>query len=293
MATATCSAPASRPASWKAERFAALLLLMGWLAALSGCVERQFFYPDRTAYTTPAQFGLKAEDVAIPGPQGSPLHGWWLPAQGEVRGTVLHLHGNAANISNHLPLVAWLPKAGFNLLTFDYRGFGRSEGTPSLDGVVADGLAALAWLRRRPGVDPQKLVVLGQSLGGATAVRVVAADPLGVRLLVLDCAFSSYRGIARDAVRASWLRWVAPAALPLLPGHDKDPVTAVRRLPVPLYVLHSADDAVVPISHGKALYAAAPEPKQWLEVQDTQHVDGLTHEPVRQQLTAAMLNALR
>lgn len=266
---------------------------MGWLAALSGCVERQFFYPDRTVYTTPAQFGLKAEDVSIPGPQGSPLHGWWLPAQGPVRGTVLHLHGNAANVSNHLPLVAWLPKAGFNLLTFDYRGFGRSQGEPSLDGVVADGLAALAWLRHQPGVDAQKLIVLGQSLGGATAVRVVAADPAGVKLLVLDCAFSSYRGIAQDAVRGSWLGWVAPAALPLLPGHDKDPVSVIRKLPVPLFVLHSTDDGVVPIAHGKALYAAAPEPKQWLEVQHTQHVDGLTHEPVRQQVTAAMLNALR
>jgi hypothetical protein len=256
-------------------------------------VERRFFYPDRTIYTTPAQFGLAATEVAIPGPQGSRLHGWWLPAEGPARGTVLHLHGNAANISNHLPLVAWLPKAGFNLLTFDYRGFGRSDGEPSLDGVVQDGLAALAWLRQQRGVDAQKLVVLGQSLGGATAVRVVAADAAGVKLLVLDCPFSSYRGIARDAVRASWLRWVAPAALPLLPGHEKDPLTAIRTLPVPLLVLHSTDDAVVPISHGKALYAAAPEPKQWLEVQHTQHVDGLAHEPVRQQVIAAALRALR
>ncbi|MEW6704215.1 MAG: alpha/beta hydrolase [Pseudomonadota bacterium] len=266
---------------------------MAWLAALAGCVERQFFYPDRTAYTTPAQFGLKALDVTIPGPEGSQLHGWWLPAVGPALGTVLHLHGNAANISNHLPLVAWVPHAGFNLLTFDYRGFGKSDGEPSLDGVVADGLAALAWLKRQPGVDAHKLVVLGQSLGGATAVRVVAADPAGVKLLVLDCPFSSYRGIARDAVRGSWLGWVAPAALRLLPGHDKDPVTVIRRLPVPLFVLHSADDAVVPIAHGKALYAAAPEPKQWLEVQQTQHVDGLTHESIRQRVIAAMQSALQ
>jgi fermentation-respiration switch protein FrsA (DUF1100 family) len=265
---------------------------MGWLAALSGCVERQFFYPDRTVYTTPERLGLKAEDVTIPGPEGSRLHGWWIPAQGPVRGTVLHLHGNAANISNHLPLVAWLPNAGFNLLTFDYRGFGTSDGTPSLDGVVQDGLAALAWLRQRPEVDAQQIVVLGQSLGGATAVRVVAADSQGVKLLLLDCPFSSYRGIALDTVQHSWLHWVAPAALPLLPGHDKDPITQIRRVTVPVFVMHSGDDAVVPISHGRALYEAAREPKQWLEVQGTQHVDGLTHEAVQQQVTAAMLRAL-
>ncbi len=266
---------------------------MAWLAALAGCVERQFFYPDGTVYTTPARLGLKAQDVTIPGPERSRLHGWWLPAEGPARGTVLHLHGNAANISNHLPLVAWLPKAGFNLLTFDYRGFGRSDGSPTLDGVVADGRAALAWLRQQPGVDAQKLVVLGQSLGGATAVRVVAADPAGVKLLVLDCAFSSYRGIALDATRGSWLQWVAPAALTTLPGREKDPVTLIRSLRSPVFVLHSADDAVVPIAHGKALYDAAPEPKQWLEVQQTQHVDGLTQEPVRQQVIAAMLRSLR
>jgi fermentation-respiration switch protein FrsA (DUF1100 family) len=265
---------------------------MRWLAAPSAWVERQFFYPDRTVYTTPSQFGLEAEDVAIPGPVGSRLHGWWLPAPGPAHGTVLHLHGNAANLSNYLPLVAWLPQAGFNLLTFDYRGFGASDGSPSLDGVVQDGLAALAWLRRRPGVDARQIVLLGQSLGGATAVRAVAADADGIKLLVLDCPFSSYRGIARDTVKASWLRWVAPAALPLLPGSDQDPLTLVRRLKVPLFVLHSGDDAVVPIAHGRALYAAAPEPKQWLEVQATQHVDGLTHEAVRQQLAAAMRQAL-
>jgi fermentation-respiration switch protein FrsA (DUF1100 family) len=264
------------------------------LGALSGCIERQFFYPDRTAYTTPAQFGLRSQDVWIPGPNGSRLHGWWIPAQGPARGTVLHLHGNAANISNHLPLVAWLPAAGFNLLTFDYRGYGESTGggEPTLDGVVDDGLAALAWVRQAPGVDPQRLIVLGQSLGGATALRAVARDPAGVKLLVVDCGFSSYRGIARDAAQGSWLRWVAPAALLALPGPQADPITAARALKVPLLVMHSSDDAVVPIAHGRAIYAAAPEPKQWLEVQHTQHVDGLAHEAVRQQVTAAMLRAL-
>jgi len=276
---------------------AKLFMALALLTPLAACIERQFFYPDRTVYTTPERFGLRWTEVTIPGPDGSRLHGWWLPAQAApgapARGTVLHLHGNAANVSNHFPLVEWVPKAGYNLLTFDYRGFGQSSGEPSLDGVVADSLAALAWLRVQPGVDARRLVVLGQSLGGATAVRVVAAEPEGVKLLVLDCPFSSYRGIARDAVNGSWLGAVLPAAAWLLPGSERDPLTAVKKLKVPLFVLHSSDDAVVPLAHGKALYAAAPEPKQWLEVQQTQHVDGLTHEPVRQQVIAAMQRALQ
>ena len=117
---------------------------------VSSWVERFFFYPDTLQYSKPAQFGLVAEDVWIAASDGSKLHAWFLPSQGPARGTVLHLHGNAANVSNHLPLVAWLPARGFNLLTLDYRGFGRSQGTPSLDGVVDDAAAALAYLRTRP-----------------------------------------------------------------------------------------------------------------------------------------------
>jgi len=267
-------------------------VLAAVLTFLQPSVERQFFYPDRTVYTRPAQYGLQAEDVWIPAADGQQLHGWWLPAEGPARGTVLHLHGNAANISNHLPLVAWVPRAGYHLLTFDYRGFGQSPGEPTLDGVVADGLAALAWLRQQHPDQVGRIVVLGQSLGGATATRVVAADPAGVKLLVLDCPFSSYRGIASDAVRGTWLAALAPAAMLALPGADKDPVTAIRQLKVPLFVLHSEQDTVVPLAHGRALFDAAPEPKQWLAVSNTPHVDGLTRPPIRQQVIDAMNRAV-
>ena len=127
----------------------------------------------------------------------------FLPASGTVKGTVLHLHGNAANVSNHLPLVAWLPARGYNVLMLDYRGFGRSEGKPTLDGIVQDALAALEYLRSRPDVDRDRLVVLGQSIGGATALRMLARDSAGVRLAVIDSSFPSYRGIARDATAGS------------------------------------------------------------------------------------------
>lgn len=270
-----------------------LVIVLTMFATLAASIERQFFYPDRTVYTRPAQFGLQAEDVELPGPEGHGLHGWWMPAEGPARGTVLHLHGNAANLSAHLPLVAWVPRAGFNLLTFDYRGYGRSPGRPTLDGIVDDGLAALRWLRRTHPEQARRLVVIGQSLGGATATRVVAADPDGVALLVLDCAFSSYRGIASDAVRGTWLAAVAPAALLALPGHDKDPLTAIRALRVPVLVVHSLDDTVVPVTHGRALFDAAPEPKQWIEVSNTPHVDGFTRPDIRQQVVAAMTRAVQ
>ena len=138
----------------RVARIASLALISGFLViVLAGCIERMFFYPDSATYTTPAQLGVRAEDVQIVTADGSRLHGWFLPAVGNAKGTVLHLHGNAANVSNHLPLVSWLPARGYNVLMVDYRGFGRSQGKPSLDGIVDDAAAALAYLRTRPDVD--------------------------------------------------------------------------------------------------------------------------------------------
>ena len=204
---------------------------VGMTMFVSGWVERYFFYPDALQYTTPAQFGLQAEDVWLHATDGSRLHAWFLPAQGKAKGTVLHLHGNAANVSNHLPLVAWLPPRGYHVLSLDYRGFGRSQGTPSLDGVVDDAAVALAYLRTRPEVDATRLIVVGQSLGGATALRLLARDSEGVRLAVIDSAFASYRQIAREAAStAGILAPLAPLLMRAFPGPEKDPITALQKV---------------------------------------------------------------
>lgn len=269
--------------------------MAGLLAVLTGCVERYFFYPDAERYAEPAQFGLVAEDVHLAAADGARLHGWWLPAAGgSAKGTVLHLHGNAANISNHLPLVAWLPAAGFNVLTVDYRGFGRSEGQPTLDGVVADGRAALDWLRGRPGVDAGRLIVLGQSLGGATAIRVLAEDGgRGVRLLVVDSAFASYRGIAREAAAQSpVLGWLAPAAVLSLPAGRLDPSAAMGRLSLPVLILHGTADATIPYGHAERLYAAAGGGRELMRIEGGAHIDGLLRPDVRSAVLRRMETAV-
>jgi fermentation-respiration switch protein FrsA (DUF1100 family) len=268
--------------------------LAAWLAgvalwgSLSGCVEGAFFYPDRVTYTTPAELGVVARDVSIPGPAGHALHGWWLEAEAPSSAVVLHLHGNAANVSNHLPLVAWLPREGFDVLMVDYRGFGRSGGKPSLDGVVDDALAALAWLRAQAPARP--IVVLGQSLGGATALRAVARDRAGVKLVIVDAAFASYRGIARDAMGV--LGWAVSPVLFGLPSSEHDPLSAIAKIGVPVLVLHGSSDGVIPIAHGRALHAAAREPKQWIEVEGGDHLDSLLREPVRRRVVDAIRRAL-
>lgn len=261
---------------------------------LAGCVERMFFYPDSVQYTQPQQFGLPHEDVFIDGIDGSRLHGWWLPARGAAQGSVLHLHGNAANVSNHLPLVAWLPAAGFNVLLLDYRGFGRSQGRPTLDGVVDDAAAALDYLRRRPGVDAQRLIVLGQSLGGATALRLLARDGEGVRLAVIEAAFASYRGIARDAaLRSVVLAPFLPVALPALPDRQRDPLAALAAIRVPLLLVHGTADEVIPFTHGEQLAAAAPPGTTFLRIDGARHMESLTRGDVQRRVVEAMVQAMR
>lgn len=256
-------------------------------------VESPFFYPDRHSYSTPAQFGLAHEDVWLTAADGSRLHGWWLPAAKQpALGSVLHLHGNAANVSNHLPLVAWLPAQGFNLLMLDYRGFGRSEGRPTLHGVVEDALVALRHLRSRPGVDGERLVVIGHSLGGATALRALAADRAGVRLAVLDAPFASYRGIARDAAGGTPLALLLPLARPTLPTADHDPVQAAARLDLPLLIVHGDADEVIPLHHSQQIAAAAPSARL-IVVPGAGHLRTFDDLPTRTQIVQAMREAVR
>lgn len=272
----------------------ASIALVGVSCMLAGCIEGMFFYPDRAVYASPDRLGVRAEDVTFRNADGMKLHGWFLPAGGSAKGTVLHLHGNAANISNHLPLVSWLPAQGFHVLMFDYRGFGRSEGKPTLDGVVDDAHAALAYVRTRPEVDATRLVVFGQSLGGATALRLLARDAAGVRLAVIDSAFASYRGIARDVASGGLLAPVAGIAASVLPPAERDPITALKSIRVPLIFVHGKRDSVVPSRYSEELHAAAGEPRQLWLVPGADHmmVFGIPG-PWREKLVAALDAAVR
>jgi len=260
---------------------------------LAGCVERMFFYPDNVTYTTPARMGVRADDVSVTTADGLRLHGWFMPAAGQAKATVLHLHGNAANIRNHLPLVSWLPARGYNVLMIDYRGFGLSEGKPSLDGIVDDAAAALAYLRTRSDVDATRLIVFGQSIGGATALRMLARDSDGIRLAVIDSAFASYRGIARDATAGGPLGPIAALTSGVLPGPDKDPLTALKSIRVPLVFVHGARDSIIAAVNSERLHAAAPGSQHW-SVPDAMHIMALAQPGSwRERLVRAMDEAAR
>jgi len=264
-----------------------MVLVLVCLGLLHGCTS-VFFQPQRTMVITPARIGLEYRVVDLRTPDGVRLHGWYLPAQGEARGSVLFLHGNAENISTHIASVYWLPAQHYNVLLLDYRGYGESTGTPTLPGLVTDAETGIAWMAARPEVRARGMAVFGQSLGASLAVYAVAHSPYRDRIkaLIIDSAFSSYRRIAREKLAAFWLTWPLQWPLALTVDDQYSPIYAIADIsPIPLLVIHSVHDPIVPVSHAEALYAAAKQPKAlWLMAQGG-HIQALTHEAQRQRLT--------
>jgi uncharacterized protein len=253
---------------------------------LSGCTS-VFLYPDRVQHLAGRPFGTPVEEVWIEARDGSRLHALYLPAQGEPRATLLHLHGNAENLSSHVHLVTWLPQHGYAVLSIDYRGYGLSQGGASVAALHEDAEAALAWLVARGAQSRGPLVVLGQSIGGAVAIRMVSQTPLREHVagVIADSAFSSYRRIAREKLAEPWLTWPLQWPLSLLISDRHAPVDAVAGLaPIPLLLLHGERDVIVDASHSQRLYDAAREPKMLWLIPEGGHIDTLRREAGRERL---------
>lgn len=238
--------------------------------------DRLFYHPNQKTYYAPADFGLAHEDVFFKTRDGVQLHGWFLPAQRSPRGTVIHCHGNAANITNHIAGVAWLPAEGFNVLLFDYREFGRSEGRITRAGSIQDVHAAIDYALAHPDVDPNRLTLLGQSLGGAVGIWVAAQRP-EIKAVVVDATFGDYREIAaRHLQRSIPLAVAARAIVSLLITDGYDAIDVVERIaPRPLLVIAGGDDAICPPDLGRALYERAAEPKQFVLVPAAAHYEAV------------------
>jgi fermentation-respiration switch protein FrsA (DUF1100 family) len=260
------------------------LIFIGFLsAALFGC-NGVFFIPYRAHVQTPKQLGLAYEDVYFQAGDGTSLHAWFLPAEGKSQGTILFLHGNAENISTHIMSVHWLPPRGFNLFLLDYRGYGASGGAASLSGVQDDMDAALRTLLARKDVDPNRVVVLGQSLGGSIAIHNVARSPYRqhIRALVVESAFASYRQITREKLADFWLTWPLQWPLSWTVSDAYNPSASVSGVsPIPLLIIHGDRDSIVPVDHGKRLFELAQEPKQIWIVSAGGHIQAFQHQSYR------------
>ncbi|MEG1041734.1 MAG: alpha/beta hydrolase [Pseudomonas sp.] len=244
-------------------RLIGLLLV---LLSLGGC-SSLLFYPEPGQPFTPQKAKLEYRDITLTAADGTRLHGWWLPAKAgvEVKGTVLHLHGNGGNLAWHLGGSWWLPKQGYQVLLLDYRGYGLSQGEPTLPEVYQDIEAALNWLDQAPEVQGKPQVLLGQSLGGAMAIHYLAQHPQQAKrfkALVFDGVPASYRQVGQFALSNSWMTWPFQVPLSWLVPDGDSAIHSIGQLKTPPKLFfHSIDDAIVPLTNGIQLYQAAPPPR--------------------------------
>lgn len=228
------------------------------------------YFPERypAGDWEPRQAGLNIEDCYFPAADGVLLHAWYIPPpapilSGQGDFTLLYLHGNAGNLTHRIEALSRLHQLPASILILDYRGYGRSQGSPSEQGLYLDADAAYHYLVEAKHVPPERLVVLGESLGSAVAVDLAARRP--VAGLILEAPFSSARDVARRVIPLPFAGFLIRSRF--------DSASKIGSVRVPLLIAHGERDSVIPIDLGRKLFAAAREPKFFYALPQAEHND--------------------
>ena len=269
---------------------AAFLAIIVVAPMITNCTNLMF-RPDTILYNRPDEFGLDHEDIFFRPSDGVQLHGWFLPSKGDAKGTVYFLHGNAQNISSHILSVYWLPEEGYHVFMLDYRGYGDSTGTPSVEGVLDDIQSGFDWLVQNPKVRQGPIFLLGQSMGASLGIYFVGTKPEVRKELsgvILDAPFSSFRKIVREKLDRVWLTWPFQYPISFLVSNNSDPEDVIQNIsPVPVLIMHSREDQIVPYTHGQTLYELAGEPKYFLQTRNG-HISTFKYSEYRREMLEFM-----
>lgn len=251
--------------------FRALLhiFFLACVLCVSGCLSHFLYHPSREFRGTPADSGLAYEWVPLEAADGARLSAWWIPAD-SPRGVLLFCHGNAGNISDRLDSIRIFNRLGLSLFIFDYRGYGKSSGSPSEKGTYRDSEAAWNYLIQVRQKDPHKIVVFGRSLGGSIAAWVSQVHK--PQALILESTFTSLQEAARDRLPGLFVKLFVPDQYRTL--------QYLRMVHCPVLILHSRKDEIIPFRNGEALYAAASEPKEFVEIHGSHNRGFLDSQPL-------------
>lgn len=260
-----------------------LIITVTYLVVITGAYlfyGRMLYHPTAEIVMTPSEAGLKYEEVDFRTADGIWLHGWYIPSPHEASLALLFFHGNAGNISYRLESVRILNRIGLGVFLFDYRGYGKSRGKPSEEGLYWDGRAALDVLLNK-GYDMSRIVFFGRSLGGAVAAKLATERTPGA--LILESSFTSLADIGR--------RYFPFLPVGFLLGDAFDTRKRLERVQCPVLVVHSPDDEIIPYEHGRKLFEAVKGPKSFLELRGD-HNGGfiLTGEDYREGLKGFLLS---
>jgi fermentation-respiration switch protein FrsA (DUF1100 family) len=245
--------------------------------------ERANLYsPSRDLPADPGALGLAFEDLDITAADGTKVHAWFVPLEPESP-VVIFCHGNAGNISHRLAKLMTLRCAGASVLFFDYRGYGRSSGRPDEQGTYLDAEAAYRWLADKKKAPADRIVIHGESLGGAVAMELTLRRR--VAGLILESTFTSVVEMCRHV-------------FPFLPADlvvrfRYDTLSKIPKLSCPVLIMHSPDDDIVPFAMGRRLFETAPVPKTFFEMRGSHNEGFLDTGPAYQDAIAGFLAHLR
>lgn len=214
---------------------------------------------------------LQFQDVFFTASDDTKLHGWFCPCD-KPRAVLLMAHGNAGHVASRAAWLRYLQsKAKVSVFIFDYRGYGRSEGSPTVEGVMKDATAARAKLRELAAVKDAEMLLMGESLGGSIAIQLAAES--APRGLIVQSSFSSLRDVAD--VHYSNLSW-------LVSRNRLESTSQIARYRGPLLQSHGTQDRTIPFSSGQKLFRAANEPKQFVAIEGADHNNWLTDAYLKQ-----------
>ncbi|MBQ1784802.1 MAG: alpha/beta hydrolase [Gammaproteobacteria bacterium] len=274
-----------------------LWLTMACALLLTGCSSnRPFYAPASETFRTTADYRHPYQDLWLASGSGNLMHVQrHFTNAGHSQGVVLHFHGNRGNLSDTIVKVEWLLDEGYDLVVFDYSGYGNSSGTPTPATTFEDARTLLDWFNRLPRQDADyRKVVIGESLGGAILVSGLAAPlaPLDLDLVVVDSSFHSYVALARSVAADHLLGWTISWAAPLVISDDYAAGPRMAQLPAaPLLISHCDSDSLIPHSFSEQLFQAARGNKVMWSLPGCAHARGFGNEyPLNQQLLLTVID---
>lgn len=229
-----------------------LSLLIFFILYLKYYEKKAIYFPTRKIELTPKEIDLEFEDVYFFSSDGIKLNGWYIPAK-ESRTTILFCHGNAGNIGHRIDIIDMFCRLGLDVFIYDYRGYGRSQGSPSEEGLYLDARAAYEYLIDKRNLDEGSIVVYGKSIGANVAVEL--CSKVRPAVLISDSAFTSALEMGKKLFPFLPIKWFITVKY--------DALSKIKNIDIPKLIIHSEDDEIIPFQHGRRLFESAPEPKEF------------------------------
>jgi len=240
---------------------------------------RLIYFPSRTYHSTPADVGLEFQRLDLETSDGETIAAWYVPHP-DAKGSVIFCHGNGGNIADRLGTIRALHHLGYNVLAFDYRGYGQSTGSPSETGTYLDAEAAWSYLTQTRSDPAERIAVFGESLGGAVAVELALRHPPGA--LIVQASFTSLVDIGRLHYPLLPVRWIL--------RYRYESIGKIDKITAPKLFIHAIDDELIPLDNGRRLFDRAAPPKRFLETPGGHNSGGFTFSPAYTRQVGAFLD---